>query len=142
MYYTLIDTKRLLSFFLLAFALVLSSCASTEKPLEPNQYRVTYDCYMTSNHSVGNDWYEDLLYKGDFVRSGSVLTLPESFSFRCEITEHDASPDIGSKTVSFSNVEIGETQEKTVTIIVREDNGRYTGNTAVWEVTVTVERLS
>lgn len=134
--------SRLFSFLLFALVIVSTSCSPSEEPLEPNQYRVTYDCYMSSNHSVGNDWYDDLFYKGDYVRSGSVLTLPESFSFRCEITEHDASPDIGSKTVSFSNVEIGETQEKTVTIIVREDNGRYAGNTAVWEVTVTVERLS
>lgn len=136
---------HLLSFIIstvLTLTLVLTSCSPTEEPLEPNQYRVTYDFYITRNNSVGNDWYEDLLYKGDFLRSGSVLTLPESFSFRCEITEHDASPDIGSKTVSFSNIEIGEKQEKTVYITVREDKGRYAGNTATWEATVTVERLS
>jgi hypothetical protein len=136
---------RLLSFIIstvLTLTLVLTSCSPTEEPLEPNQYRVTYDFYITRNNSVGNDWYEDLLYKGDFVRSGSVLTLPKSFSFRCKITEHDASPDVGSKTVSFSNLEIGEKQEKTVYITVREDKGRYAGNTATWEATVTVERLS
>ena len=136
---------RILSFLIttvLTLTLVMTSCSPAEEPLEPNQYRVTYDCYMTSNRSVGNDWYKDLLYKGDYVRSGSVLTLPESFSFRYEITEDDASPDVGYKTVSFSNLEIGDKQEKTVYITVREDNGRYAGNTATWEATVTVVRLS
>lgn len=136
---------RLLFFLIttvMTLTLVLTSCSAAEEPLEPNQYRVTYYYYMISNNSVGNDWMRDVTCDGVRVRSGDVLTLSNSFSFRCKITEDDTSPDVGYKTVSFTGLQIGEKQERTVRIVITEDKGRYAGNTATWEVTVTVERLS
>lgn len=136
---------RLLSFLIttvMTLTLVLTSCSAAEEPLKPNQYRVTYYYYMISNNSVGNDWMRDVTCDGVRVRSGDVLTLSNSFSFRCKITEDDTSPDVGYKTVSFAGLQIGEKQENTVRIVITEDKGRYAGNTATWEVTVTVERLS
>jgi hypothetical protein len=136
--------KHILSFFLIAVALVFFSCAAnkTESPKEPNQYKISFYFDMVSNNSVGNDWIKEFTYDGIRVRSGEVLTLTNSFSFRCKITEDDASPDVAYNTVSFSGLQIGETQEKTAKILVTEDKGRYAGNKATWEVIVTVERLS
>lgn len=136
--------KHILSFFLVVVALVFSSCAAneTESPKEPNQYKISFFFDLVANNSVGNDWIKEFTYDGIRVRSGEVLTMTNSFSFRCKITEDDASPDVAYKTISFSELQIGETQEKTAKIVITEDKGRYAGNKATWEVIVTVERLS
>ena len=105
-----------------------------------NVYRVNMYAVMNSNNSVGNDWSYDRYYNGSYVHDGfEVSGEPGStVTVGMDITENDKSPDSGYDTVSIS-LENG--YQTSFDITVREDRGRYSGNTATFTVYVSVTYL-
>lgn len=105
---------------------------------------ITYSASLVKNNSVGNDWERGLKYNGETISSGSRITHdPQtSLSLTAFAIEDDSYDDKGSANVTFDCLEIGQKKTKQVSVIVRENKGRYKGNTAKWTFDITVERIS
>lgn len=111
---------------------------------------VDVDAELVYNNSVGSDWRNRycVIYNGKtyscasgesveiFYKLGAQL---EIYTYICEYD--DANSDVGSysQNTSFSKSDIcdGNNCGWIHTVYVREDAGRYTGNTAQWDVTYT-----
>lgn len=105
---------------------------------------ITYTCKLTYNNSVGNEWRKGVLYNDEFVDSGSNIIPPSDAStiaLTFYATELDEYNDYGSYEVIFDIPQEGKSISKTITVNVRENNGRYTGNYATWTFYVTIERI-
>ena len=105
-----------------------------------NLYRINMRAVMQSNNHVGNDWSYARYYNGESVHDGfQVSGEPgSSVSVEMEITERDKSPDSNSGTATIT-LENG--YQTSFDITVRENRGRYSGNTATFTVYVTVTYL-
>ena len=105
---------------------------------------VTYSARLVKNNSVGNDWERGLKYNGETISSGSRITQEanDGLSLTAFAIEYDSWNDRGSTNITFDCLEVGEKKTKQVSVIVRENKGRYTGNTAKWTFDITVERIS
>jgi len=101
------------------------------------------------NNSVGNDWSLGLEVNGERVPV-SRWRLPqtiwtETFDGDMSLTvtaiavEEDKYPDIGRASATFA-VSCPSVQDQTATlgVTVREDRGRYAGNTALWRFRIRV----
>jgi hypothetical protein len=94
-----------------------------------------------SNNHVGNEWGSYFSVNGSKINSGDTITVKRnsSLSVYTEIVEYDNIPDVGQASYNFTVTpeyfEYGVMI--TQTIYVRENRGRYSGNTATWEVEYT-----
>ena len=111
---------------------------------EDKTYTVSYTAYLSYNSHVGNSWAYGLKYDGECVESGSSVVKSGIFnlSVTAYAVEFDEHNDYGSASVYFDSLDVGEKQTKEVTVTVREDRGRYSGNTAGWIFEITIERTS
>lgn len=105
-----------------------------------NVYRVNIQANMVSNNSVGNDWSYERYYNNESVHNGFEVTgeAGSSVTVGMEITERDKSPDSGYGTAEIT---LEDGYSTSFDIMVREDKGRYAGNTAEFAVTVNVTYL-
>jgi len=105
-------------------------------------FSVDVSCSMDYNDHVGNDWYEEFYINGKQVSYGDSITLPLGSSVQAKsvCTEDDSIPDVGSASGSVSVKREYFQSEFTITqnIVVRENRGRYTGNTAGFTVVYTL----
>ena len=105
-------------------------------------FSVTYSAKLTQNNSVGNEWGVGLKYNGEIFEGDFVIQQQKNNEL--ELTafaiEYDSLNDYGSQHINFGLLSVGETKTKQVVVIVRENNGRYTGNVAKWTFTITVKR--
>lgn len=106
--------------------------------------KITYDCHLLQNNSVGNEWITGLIindeeiyssYEG-FFKPNSIIKIT-AFAI-----EDDTYPDVGAKKISIPIKALDNKSkiERSINTVVREDRGRYTGNTATWQFNITVER--
>ncbi len=109
-----------------------------------SKFVVTYSARLSSNNHVGNNWSHGLKYKDEYIESGATIksTAQNSLSVTAFAREKDTYSDYGSTKVTFESLDIGEKQSKEIKVTVRENRGRYSGNTAKWAFTITVERIS
>ena len=107
-------------------------------------YVITYYTELEYNNSVGDEWRKGVIYNGEKITNSSRIVVDESTT-EIEIvayaTELDKWNDYGEALVTFDALEKGQKQTKWVTFIVREDEGRYAGNTAKWYFEITIERI-
>lgn len=117
---------------------------STSKWDSDSVFVITYYTSLSYNNSVGNEWGYGVKYNGEYVESGSRVEVSDTLlvDITAYVVEFDSYNDYSSKTVSFKPLCIGEKNSKEVTITVRENNGRYTGNTAQWVFEIIIERIS
>lgn len=138
---------RFFAVFALCFALLM--CKSNAA-WDYVTLTVDVDAELVYNNSVGSDWRNRycVIYNGKtyscasgesveiFYKLGAQL---EIYTYICEYD--DANSDVGSysQNTSFSKSDIcdGNSCGWIHTVYVREDAGRYTGNTAQWDVTYT-----
>lgn len=105
-------------------------------------FSVDVSCSMDYNNHVGNEWYEEFYLNGKEISYGDSITLPLGSSVQAKsiCIENDSIPDVGSASGSV-NVKRDYFQSGfTITqdIVVRENRGRYTGNTAGFTVVYTL----
>jgi len=128
-------------------ALLLSSCAIAEQtPTIPEGnysygiYQLTFTEKKISNDHVVNDWSFTYTHNGQIIESGyTIIQSLEIFTFQSigvEIRENDKIDDVGSGTLA---VAICDGSSGKTTVTVTETDGRYKGNTAVWEITCEVK---
>ena len=117
---------------------------SEPKILEVNYtqgiYKLTFHERLLSNDHVGHDWTFTYTHKGKVIKSGYTITQSlEIFTFqsiRVEIRENDQIDDVATDSFAVAICDGGSGK---TTVTVTETNGRYKGNTAVWEITCEVE---
>lgn len=114
---------------------------------EIHEYRITYRANLIYNESVGNSWGYGINYNGSHVSSGSTVSVKvspfsDTWSIKASATEYDNYNDNGSTTVMLPILNVQETHYEEVIVTVRENRGRYSGNSAQWKFFVTIERIS
>lgn len=107
-------------------------------------YVITYSTDLKYNNSVGNEWRCGVRYNDEYISSSSKIVIadsPTEIELVAFATELDDWNDYGTTYVTFDALKVGQHQTKWVTVIVRENEGRYTGNTAKWCFEITIERI-
>ena len=103
-------------------------------------YRIEISSRCISNNSVGNDWIKTYTMDGETINNRFQIVAPIDTKLRktikVKITERDSIPDIAYGEINFY-LKDGEIKKSTIT--VTEKNGRYRGNTALWEIEVSVK---
>jgi len=108
-----------------------------------NTYKINISERCISNNSVGEDWYICHSINGQIIRNGENFSVPfdtKTIDLLTEITEYDdQSDDSNSKKIilDLSNPNPIKTE-----ITITEKDGPYDGNTATWEITVSVEKIN
>lgn len=105
-------------------------------------YQINCTLDMTTNSSVGNEWFKSIEYNGKTIRNGETITAPlnSGITLKATVIEGDSVPDTGRGSVYL----LLDGTEKTTEIYVRENRGRYSGNFAIWELTCSatlIERI-
>lgn len=130
-------------------ALLLSACSVVEtEPTIPEDnsllciYQLTFQSKLISNDHVGCNWTFTYTHNGQAIQNGHTLTQsPEIFTFQSidvEIKEKDEIDDVGTGTLFVALFDGGSGK---TTVTVTETDGRYKGNTAVWEITCDVKQV-
>lgn len=107
-------------------------------------YVITYSIELEYNHSVGNEWKYGVRYNDEYISSSSKIVItdsPTEIELVAFATELDKWNDYGKTYITFDALKVGQKQTKYATVIVRENEGRYTGNTAKWYFEITIERI-
>ena len=128
-------------------ALLLSACSIDEQiPSIPEGnydygiYQLTFKEKILSNDFVGNFWSFTYTHNGQVIQSGyKIAQSSEIFTFQSigvEIREHDKIDDVAAGTLAVAICDGGSGKTK---VTVTETNGRFKGNTAVWEITCEVK---
>ena len=105
----------------------------------PRRMTVSVSASCSNYNHVGNEWSQSFAVNGSAVRSGSAVTLQagDQVTVSARIEEADKRPDVGtgqtSRTVTEADLANGFSLSLDVT--VRENGGRYSGNTCTWRVT-------
>ena len=131
-------------------ALLLSACSVVEtEPTIPEGnysygiYQLTFKTKKISNDCVGNDWSFTYTHNGQTIKSGYTITQSlEIFTFQSigvEVQENVKIDDVGTGTLAVAICEVGSGK---LQITVTETDGRYKGNTAVWEITCEVKLVA
>ena len=101
--------------------------------------RITIQSSCPDYNHVGSDWACYYSVNGVEVTTGSTaeITLGETVSVYTKISEVDTYPDIdnASDSVQISKTDYQSGFSIPQTLIITENRGRYSGNTAVWTVT-------
>lgn len=100
-------------------------------------YRIDYDFDLISNDSVGSDWIKTVYLDNQNITDVNYVTAPFDTvaSIKCTVIEEDKIRDVGRGSTS---VTLRDGESGSVFISVRETNGRYTGNAAMWELRYSV----
>ena len=108
-------------------------------------YLITYTKELTYNQSVGNEWDKGVRYNGEYISDSSQIIVDKSLT-QIELvafaTELDLWNDYGATNVTFDVLDVGQEQTKWATVIVVENEGRYTGNRAEWYFEITIKRIA
>lgn len=107
-------------------------------------YMIKYTARLSYNNHVGNSWGYGLMYDDEYIENGCYIECNGMFKLcvTAYAFEKDEYNDYGSTDVTFDSLDIGEEQSKEVAVIVRENKGRYTGNTAQWIFVITAKRIT
>ena len=110
--------------------------------ISPQKFRVTATLRMTANDHVGGQWSSGLTCNEEAIRSGSVISiLPgDTFQIVAWAEDSDANPDYGCHVENITLTKEMCTQGIVIEdeFYVRENGGRYSGNTADWYVKITL----
>lgn len=124
-----------------------STEASTETESEPVQlspqrFRITWSAKLVDSNHVGNNWSKTFEVNDEAFSSGSVITVdPDSqFTVRLTIQENDSKPDTDYyfARIAYSEELCENGYEVSETLYVTENGGRYSGNSAEWNITITI----
>lgn len=97
-------------------------------------YKVYIKSKKLHNNSVGSDWVYTYESNGNKIKSGDIVNGDE-ITIDITITEMDSVPDRSTATITIPIFD-GSIESKTIT--VRENRGRYAGNTASFEITIEI----
>lgn len=113
--------------------------SSTEIHTSKVFYRIEYDFVLLKNNNVGNDWEKSVFVNGKNFKSGDALFVNsgEIVEIKILISENDKVPDQSIHTVKLN---IKDGNNICETIVVCENRGKYSGNTALWQFSCRVNK--
>lgn len=92
---------------------------------------------LVENNHVGNEWWWGGFVEGKELAVGDSVTLnvstTGSIKLHAEAQEQDKIPDDGEATATLKVSSLKATQNKSLSVTVVENRGRYSGNTATWK---------
>lgn len=100
---------------------------------------------MVHNNSVGNEWsYGFHVNDKEYIKGEShefMLNTEENLQVSAIMSEDDKVPDNGRNTVIFkySDLAKGISKSQNIEVVVTENRGRYSGNTAKWRFKYSVK---
>ena len=90
------------------------------------------------NH-IGQEWSQEFYMNGKIIYRGSEITLSpgDTITVSANITEADKDPDdgTGSKSYTVTQADLNNGFTISFNVFVKENGGRYSGNTCIWSVT-------
>ena len=103
-------------------------------------YQINYDFILQSNDSVGNEWQNTVILNGHEINSGDtvVAEFNSYITINGSVVEKDKMPDVGSGSIHCI---LKDSLEKSTKIHVSENCGRYSGNTAIWELSCSIKLI-
>lgn len=131
---------------LMILALVFAVCSPTSyAAVKSVKVKVTLvSAELIENNSVGNEWAIGASVNGKELEEGSTVTLSmkPSGTLKLEVLaeEQDKIPDYGSKGTTVKLSSFAKSTSKTLAVVVTENRGRYSGNTATWEFTFKITK--
>ena len=134
---------------LCVLALCLSACSVSEQisttcggSYDYGIYELTFKTKKISNHCVGLNWSFAYTYQDEIIKSGFriplSLTLFMFLPIDVEVRENDKIDDVGTGRLYVPLYDGGSCKTE---ITVMEMNGRYKGNTAIWEIACEVKMV-
>ncbi len=128
--------------FLCVVTIMFSLCGCEENYTH-GVYQVTITATEVYNDSVGSDWQKVYSCNGRVINSGECWTVPldtaEIVTIVATITERENYPDTACGSLS---VRLEDGFKTNTNIIVKEDRGRYAGNTAQWDIACSVKLVN
>jgi hypothetical protein len=118
----------------------LSAAGKTQK------VKVTFvSASLVENNHVGNEWWSGGYVNGKELAEGESVTVDVSstgtIKLLAEAQEQDKIPEEGSATASIKVSTLKTTQNKSLSVKVVENRGRYSGNTATWKFVFKIEKV-
>lgn len=125
----------------LLLALLLALPASAQPAVEVT----LVSARLVRNDHVGNEWSTSVKVGSQTLLRGQVRRVHPDDEGHIVITataiEDEKYPDYGSNSIGVNVEELtGKGRSVTLDVVVREDRGRYKGNTATWRFEVRVRR--
>jgi len=138
-------TKNVKSVLLLLLLSIFASQTGLAAPAKTSQFKITLaSIELIENNHVGNEWYTSAEVNGKELREGSSVTLKlkssESIKLKAYAEEQDKIPDVGTASLSLKASTIAKTTTKSLKVTVKENRGRYSGNTSEWKFTFKVQK--
>lgn len=100
---------------------------------------------LVENNHVGNEWWSGGYVNGKEIAEGDSVTLSvkptDTIKLRAEAQEQDKYPDDGAANASVKVSSITKTTTKALSVTVVENRGRYSGNTAKWKFTFSIQKV-
>lgn len=119
-----------------------SATADITVAASPQKFRVSWSATMVSNDHVGNNWSKTFEVNGAACASGSVITIApgSECEIRLTVQENDSRPESNShfERIAFSEELCKNGYSVSDELYVRENGGRYSGNTAEWKFSITL----
>lgn len=114
-------------------------------PIPTANLMIEYSSSLEYNNSVGNDWSTWLVINGNRQTSAKNIKIQmentETLTITAYADEEDSVPDRGSTTLNIPVKELKKgINTYTVDVMVRENRGRYSGNTAKWSFIVKIDK--
>ena len=105
-------------------------------------YEVNISSVCVSNDSVGRDWAVNYTEDGKMLFDGYKVTAPLNNNITkiitAKIIERDKYSDEASRDIAIA---LKDGATSTATITVFENNGRFKGNCAKWEIAMSVKLI-
>lgn len=105
-------------------------------------YQINISDRCILNDSVGNEWIKKYTMDGGIIENGQKINVPletvTQKTIKVTITERDKYPDESSK---YIQIFLRDNETKNYILTVTEDEGRFKGNVAKWEISVSVKFL-
>lgn len=103
-------------------------------------YQINIETVCIENNNVGSEWSKVFMMDGQEISNKHKIKVPKGETMektiKVKITEYDKYSESACADISF----LLRDKEKAVkTLTVREDNGRYKGNTAKWKIKISVK---
>ncbi len=100
--------------------------------------------YLSYNNSVGNEWGTSVEVDGTNIKYGThTISMKKGDSVRIDVaaSENDKVVDYGSNSgyVYYDDIEKGYYYTLELEVLVSENRGRYSGNTAKWIFVIRID---
>lgn len=118
--------------------LVATTATPTFAATKTSKFTIKFvSAELVENNHVGNEWATEGSVNNKALNEGKSVTLnlkpSDSIQIKASASELDKIPDIGSANLTVKASSITKKTTKSFKVIVTENRGRYSGDTAEWK---------